>query len=458
MSDSPPKQALVFGTLARIKGALTIKASGPNIIASLSNTGVTPGSYTSGNFTVGADGRLSVATNGGGGISGSGTSGQVTFWNGTSSITGNAQFTYSAGALTLGSSANAGTLILNGSSSGTLTLQTAAAAGTSTIFQFPSANGSSGNLLLNTGSNASAWAAMSGDATIISSGAITLATVNGSPGTYTYASVTVNGKGLVTSATSGTAPVTGTATSGQVTYWNGTGTVTGSTNFTFAAGALTLGTGASAGSIVLNGSSSGTLTLQTAAAAGTSTIFQFPSANGSSGNLLINQGSNASAWQALSGDATLVSSGAITLATVNTNVGSFTYASITVNGKGLITAAANGTAPVTGTGVSGQVSYWNGTSTQTGSADFTFASGVITLGVNGVDQGSVVFKGATSGATTVVPAAAAGGTFTFPSVSWTGPTVQAPNSSYVQSVNASGVAKYVPLYTDPFAYAAYGAA
>jgi len=36
-----------------------------------------------------------------------------------------------------------------------------------------------------------------------------------------------------------------------------------------------------------------------------------------------------------------------TLATVNTNVGSFTNATLTVNGKGLITAASNGTAPVT---------------------------------------------------------------------------------------------------------------
>ena len=36
-----------------------------------------------------------------------------------------------------------------------------------------------------------------------------------------------------------------------------------------------------------------------------------------------------------------------TLATVNTNVGSFTNASLTVNGKGLITAASSGTAPVT---------------------------------------------------------------------------------------------------------------
>ena len=39
--------------------------------------------------------------------------------------------------------------------------------------------------------------------------------------------------------------------------------------------------------------------------------------------------------------------GAATLATVNTNVGTFTNATLTVNGKGLITSASSGTAPVT---------------------------------------------------------------------------------------------------------------
>jgi hypothetical protein len=50
---------------------------------------------------------------------------------------------------------------------------------------------------------------------------------------------------------------------------------------------------------------------------------------------------------ALTGDITASGPGssAATLATVNSNVGSFTNASITVNGKGLITAASSGSAP-----------------------------------------------------------------------------------------------------------------
>lgn len=47
---------------------------------------------------------------------------------------------------------------------------------------------------------------------------------------------------------------------------------------------------------------------------------------------------------AVSGDATLANTGALTLATVNGNVGSFTLASITVDAKGRITAASSGSA------------------------------------------------------------------------------------------------------------------
>lgn len=65
----------------------------------------------------------------------------------------------------------------------------------------------------------------------------------------------------------------------------------------------------------------------------------------------------------LTGDVTGSGTGsfAATLATVNSNVGSFTNASLTVNGKGLITAASNGTAPVTSVSVTAPITSTGGT-------------------------------------------------------------------------------------------------
>ncbi len=49
----------------------------------------------------------------------------------------------------------------------------------------------------------------------------------------------------------------------------------------------------------------------------------------------------------MSGDATIATGGALTLATVNTDVGSYALATVTVNAKGLVTAVAAGTAGAT---------------------------------------------------------------------------------------------------------------
>lgn len=77
----------------------------------------------------------------------------------------------------------------------------------------------------------------------------------------------------------------------------------------------------------------------------------------------------------LTGDASGSGSGTIpvTLDTVNGNVGSFTNANLTVNAKGLVTAAANGS-----TGVS-----LSGNNTWTGTNDFSkrLTSGVVALSI-----------------------------------------------------------------------------
>lgn len=71
--------------------------------------------------------------------------------------------------------------------------------------------------------------------------------------------------------------------------------------------------------------------------------------------------------------------GAGTLATVNSNVGSYTYASITVNAKGLVTAASNGTAPVTSVGATAPVQSSGGTTpTISMAAATTSVSGYLT--------------------------------------------------------------------------------
>lgn len=63
------------------------------------------------------------------------------------------------------------------------------------------------------------------------------------------------------------------------------------------------------------------------------------------GDIIVGNASNVAAAVAMSGDATIVNTGAITLKTVNTNVGTFgnstNVGTFTVNAKGLITAASN---------------------------------------------------------------------------------------------------------------------
>jgi hypothetical protein len=78
----------------------------------------------------------------------------------------------------------------------------------------------------------------------------------------------------------------------------------------------------------------------------------------------------------LTGDVTSVGN-ATTLATVNSNVGSFTNSSITVNAKGLITAASSGAGSVFGTDT--QVTF-NNAGTMAGSANLTFNGTNLTCG------------------------------------------------------------------------------
>lgn len=166
--------------------------------------------------------------------------------------------------------------------------------------------------------------------------ATTLATVNASPGTYTYASLTVNGKGLVTSASSGAAPEVPLTFSTGLTRTVNTITVNTSQNI------ATLSNLTSNGYVKTSGGG-GTLGVSaTVAVTDLSAAIDLGAtgAGGATGTLA------AGRFPALTGDVTTVAGAlATTLATVNASAGTYASANVTVNAKGLVTTATAGPVP-----------------------------------------------------------------------------------------------------------------
>lgn len=187
------------------------------------------------------------------------------------------------------------------------------------------------NIFVGDSSNVAVGVPLSGDAGLSNSGVLTLNTVNGNVGTFPVATITVNAKGLITAASA--------TTIGNLTDVGTDGIV-----ITGGIGAV-LGTGTSIAQHVADTTHNGYLS---------STDWTTFNAKQPAGNYIT----------ALTGDVTASGPGSVaaTLTTVNGNVGSFTYASITVNAKGLITAASSGTAPVTSvSGTAGDISSTGGT-------------------------------------------------------------------------------------------------
>ncbi len=119
---------------------------------------------------------------------------------------------------------------------------------------------------------------------------------------------------------------------------------------------------------------------------------------GSFASVTVNAKGLVTAAAALSGDAT-TSGAALTLATVNSNVGSFTNASITVNAKGLVTAASSGTAAVTTIGAFGSTPNSGGASISGATLTLQPADGTNPGGVSTTTQtiaGAKTFSSAVS--------------------------------------------------------------
>lgn len=183
----------------------------------------------------------------------------------------------------------------------------------------------SAHILVGSAGNVATDTAMSGDATLANTGALTLATVNSNVGSFTSASVTVNAKGLITAASSGTTGNLTDAGTDGIVITGGTGAV--------------IGSGTSIAQHVADATHSGYLS-----STDWNTFNNKETATLTNTHIFVGNASNVATDVALSGDATLANTGALTLATVNATTGSFgsstAIPTFTVNGKGLITAAS----------------------------------------------------------------------------------------------------------------------
>lgn len=361
VSDLASKQA-TGNYVTSLTGDIT--GSGPGATATtLATVNATPGTFTYASITVNAKGLITAASN-----STSPTSGTVT----SVALTAPSIFTVSgspitsSGTLAIGLATEAANLVWAGPASGAATTPTFRALVVADIPALPYQ--APGNYIT----------ALTGDAAASGPGsaAITLATVNSSPGTFGSASasavVTVNAKGLSTTVTATAIQITESQVTNLVsdlagkqsignylTALTGDGTATGpgSAVLTLAAVNATVGSFGSASQVpvvTVNGKGLVTNAVNTSIQVVESQVTNLVSD-------LAGKQPTGAYITTLTGDvsATGPGSSATTLATVNSTPGTYSYASVTVNAKGLVTAATSNAAP-TGTVTSVSVVSANG--------------------------------------------------------------------------------------------------
>jgi len=167
--------------------------------------------------------------------------------------------------------------------------------------------------------------------------------VAGRTGAITLSNTDISGLGTMSTQSSSNVSITG----GSITGITDLAVADGGTGSSTAQGAINTLAGAVTNGSYLRGNGTNVV-MNTIQAADVPTLNQNTTGSAATlttGRTIAITGDLAYTSPSFDGSANVTAAG--TLATVNTNVGSFTNASLTINGKGLITAASSGTAPVT---------------------------------------------------------------------------------------------------------------